>query len=354
MQALSPNDIIDFVEAIAIKNNEPVFIWGKPGIGKSAIMKQLTKRTLSRSIMDLFGVTKKTMRLVDIRLSQYDSVDLRGIPDVQNGRTVWNVPSTMPFEGNDAFPDDELIVLFFDEMNAATPAVSAVAYQIIHDRACGEHNIKRNVVIVGAGNREGDKGVVNRMPLPLANRMTHIEAEVSVDSWSLWAQNNDIPPEGIAFINFRKIDVLNTFDPSKPEKAFATPRTWEKALKYYRSDIPMHLKQAAMAGAVGDGPAAEFWGFVDVWSKMISLDKIEKNPDTVDVPTDAAMRYAMTMAISGSLTAKNIAAFYVYLKRMPAEFPVLAMQMAMKRDDKLFATPTFVSFAKDYKAIFQA
>ena len=48
----------------AISLNEPVMVWGPPGCGKSETVAQLA--------------ASLDAELVDIRLSQYDSVDLRG------------------------------------------------------------------------------------------------------------------------------------------------------------------------------------------------------------------------------------------------------------------------------------
>jgi hypothetical protein len=349
MQALSISKVMSFVEYVALVEREPVFIWGQPGVGKSEGIAQLA--------------AKHDAVLCDIRLSQYDSVDLRGFPGVSSdtGLTCWHAPATLPFIGNDNFPDDQLIILFLDEANAAAPAVSAVAYQLVNDRRVGEHKLKSNVVVVSAGNRESDRGVTNRQPLPLANRFTHVEATVSVDDFCYWGvQSGKVPPIGVAFIQFRK-NLLSTFDQvrDKPEigKAFATPRTWVKAFKYFTNEkVPVDIKQAAMEGAVGTGPAAEFWGFVDVWQKILPISEIIKNPSKVKLPDDAAMKYATSISVSGALDPKKkdeVAALHTFLMRLDPEFGVMAWQLAVKRDTKLFQCKEFVDFAQKSKAIFQ-
>jgi hypothetical protein len=342
MHTLSIPEIKQFVRHIVFDMREPVMIWGQPGVGKSQGIKQLC--------------TEMGAIMVDIRLGQYDSVDLRGIPvpDMEEELTVWHVPSTLPFKGNPRFDEDGApILLFLDEINGAAPAVSGVAYQLVEDRGVGEHKLMDNVYLVAAGNRESDRGVTNRQPLPLSNRFTHVEATTNVEAWSLHAQSMGWPQVGVAFLNFRK-ELLSTFSPEKPDKAFATPRTWAKALKYFANDkMPLLIKQAGMAGAVGQGPAAEFWGFVDIWQKMTPLKDIEKNPTTVKVPEDMSMKYAVSVAISGALTAKNVKPFHTFLKRMDPEFVVLAWQLASKRDESLFSTPEFLDVATTYKSVFQ-
>jgi hypothetical protein len=361
MQTISIPDFIDTIHHVGVRQREPIMGWGKPGVGKSEGVRAAVAQMLT-SVGLAFdgpgyraGATPETTcdRLVDIRLSQYDSVDLRGIPVPHEGMTVWHAPVTLPFKGNPNFVEDKTpILLFLDEINSAAPSVAAVAYQLINDRSVGEHRLMDNVVVVAAGNREQDRGVTNRMPTPLANRFTHFEIDVDVDAWCYWAQQAGLPAEGIAFMQFRK-PLLCTFDPQKPDKAFATPRSWKKALTYFADPhMPEHIKQAAMTGAIGEGPAAEFWGFVDVWQKMPKMSDIEAKPDTVKVPDEAAMRYAVAVAISGTMTPKNTGPFSIYLERMDPEFAVLAWQLAMRRDPTVSGTNEFIAFSKKFRAIF--
>lgn len=341
MQVISIPEAKQFIKHVAIDMREPIMLWGQPGVGKSEAVSQVAN--------DYAGT------LVDIRLSQYDSVDLRGIPvPHDSGLTVWHAPSTLPFKGNSAFnaDPDHHIFLFLDEINSAAPAVAAVAYQLINDRAVGEHQLMDNVVVIAAGNREGDRGVTNRMPTPLANRFTHAEIGVDVDAWCQYAQSIGLPAIGVAFMQFRK-PLLSTFDPSKPDKAFATPRTWVKALRYYASTMPDVIKMSAITGAIGEGPAAEFMGFADVWRSMIPVADIIADPHGTKLPEDLSMAYAVAVNISGSMTVDNVAPLHAYLQRMSPEYCVLAWQLAVKRDDALYTVDEFVDFSTQYRAVFQ-
>ncbi len=343
MQTLTVPKTLALLEHVAVTHRKPVFTWGEPGVGKSAIAKQLAE--------------KIGAHLVDIRLSQYDSVDLRGIPspDPVTNLTTWYPPSTLPFVGNPLFVEyaDRPIILFLDEMNSASASVQAVAYQLVLDRRIGEHQLMPNVILIAAGNRETDKGVTTRMPTPLANRFTHVEVGVDVDAWCLWAQSVGLPAVGIAFMQFRK-PLLSTFDPSKTDKAFATPRSWETALRFYDDPtMPFDVQAAAIDGTVGPGPAAEFMGFVKVWSQMPDLNRIIKDPKGVPVSDDPSMRYAVTVALSAKAKADTLAAIHTYLDRFQAdEFIVLLWQLAVKRDASLMQTPEFIAMAHKLKAVF--
>jgi len=346
MHTVNVTTMIALVRHVAVEMLQPLMLWGKPGVGKSAGVWQAAQE------LDAL--------MVDVRLSQYDSVDLRGIPspDETTMLTTWYAPSTLPFKGNRNFPTDRIIILFLDEVNSATPAVAAVAYQLINDRRVGEHELMDNVRIVAAGNREGDRGVTNRMPTPLANRFTHAEVVEDMRAVTEHFQAIGLPAIGVAFLNFRT-PLLCTFDPAKADKAFATPRTWEKALRYYASTtMPSDVKKIAIAGAIGDGPATEFAAFEDIWLKMTPVSKIIKDPEGTDVPREPAMNYAVAVAISGAMDLKTVTPLYRYLERMAAsdaagpEFLVLALQLATKREKALYTTPEFIKFSKAYKAIF--
>jgi MoxR-like ATPase len=220
--------------------------WGAPGSAKSRSVKAAAR--------------KRGAYLIDIRLGQYDSVDLRGIPDKDDtGHTVWYPASTLPFKGNPRFAHlaDVPIYLFFDEMTMANQAVFGISYQLTDERRCGEHELMDNVVVIAASNREGDRSISNRMPLALCNRMLHFNV---ILTWQAWC--NDFArtsgyasaPYAIGLLNF-KSDLFDKFDPSSPNKVFPTARTWEYALKIDSDpNIPDDFKEIGVAGALGVGP----------------------------------------------------------------------------------------------------
>lgn len=372
MQTLDSIGVAEFIKHVSIKLDQPVMVVGTFGSAKSAVTNQVVSDLDDPEVLDgLLGKRNQSLIptvsddgdtlytkymgaiLCDVRLAQYESVDLRGFPGVNKatGLTVWHAPSTLPFVGNDEWPDDKLIILFLDEITSATPPVFSVAYQLVNERRVGEHVLKPNVRIVCAGNLESDKGVVNRMPMPLCNRLTWVQQIVNHKAWADWAQSVGIAPVVIAFIHF-KPNLLMTYDPAKAEKVVATLRTWEKAAAYLVDDMPEDIKWAACAGSIGDGPATELRAFIDIWQKVIPPKQIAADPEGTPVPTEASMRYATAVSISGAMSGKMLAPLYQYLKRLPPEFVVLAWQLAQKRDQRVYNAPEFMDFTKRYRSIF--
>jgi len=240
----TPNGALAAVRR-CFKTKRPIFLWGQPGIGKSEIVEQLAS--------EMGGY------LIDLRLGQMDPTDIRGIPyfNKEAGVMDWAPPVELPSEELAAqYP---VVVLFLDEMNTAAQSVQAAAYQLILNRRVGKYKLPDNVVIVAAGNREGDRGVTYRMPTPLANRFVHIEMRCDFNEWADWAVLNGISPDVVGYLSFEK-SALNDFKPSSSERAFATPRTWAFVSQLLEDEAEMShdTMMDLVTGTVGSGHALSF------------------------------------------------------------------------------------------------
>ena len=338
MLQLNSNQTRNAIEACLVTDT-PLIIWGAPGIGKSQIQKQ---------IADDLGAL-----LIDIRLSQYDSVDMRGIPSVKEGFTTWNPPTTMPFVGSEhdtKANKDRLIVLFLDELLQAMTAVQATAFQLCLDRAVGEHRLMPNVRVVAATNRETDRAGTNRMLTPLANRFTHVEMVPSLDSWTDWAWGNDIAPEIIAFMRFRP-DLLSTFDPTKGDKVFASPRTWEYANRFVKQGLPVAVRDALLHGSVGSGPATELAAFMEVWQDMPDPDECIKNPEKAPIPpkTKPATMFAISAALVQRANKDNLANIVKYVERLPLDYTIRTIKDAVRKNLELAGSEVFIRAMSKYQ-----
>ena len=279
------------------------------------------------------------MALRDIRAVLLDPVDLRGLPRLENGRAEWCPPAFLP--GPD---DSEQGIIFLDELNAAPPLVQAACYQLVLDRRIGEYRLPDGWSIIAAGNREKDKAVTHRMPSALANRMVHLEFDVSPDDWILWAQQAGIRREVIAFLRFRP-KLLHDFDPLSSGKAFASPRSWAFLSGILDANPDPDVEYELFRGTVGDGAAAEFMGFLRVWRGLPSVEDILANPADALVPDDPAALYAVCEALSEKADG-TVNALVTYAGRLPSEFGVLLMRDAVCRDERIVRTSAFADWAQ--------
>ena len=133
----------------------------------------------------VFSLGKKyEVPVKDVRLSQLESVDLRGLPAEENNKTVWRVPSFFPTD------PDSIGILFLDEINKGDSSVQAAAYQLVLDRQLGDYILPKGWRIVAAANPNGDM-----LEEALANRFIHVYSAPTIRDWGTWASANGIADE---------------------------------------------------------------------------------------------------------------------------------------------------------------
>ena len=268
----------------AFTKNRPAFLWGPPGIGKSEIVTEIANE---------WGNTL----VIDLRMAQMEPTDIRGIPFFNKDLGVmdWAPPIELPSEELAAQYDH--VILFLDEMNSAMPAVQAAGYQLILNGRVGKYVLPGNVVIVAAGNRDSDKGVTYRMPMPLANRFLHLEMRADFGSWQEWAIINHIHEDVIGYLSFAKQDLYD-FDAKSSSRAFATPRTWTFVSQLLEEDdCDADTLYNLVAGTVGEGLATKFMAHRKIASKMPNpSDILSGKVKDLDVTEISAM-YSLTISM---------------------------------------------------------
>lgn len=335
---------------------QPLFLWGPPGIGKSAVPREICR--------------ERQINLVDIRMSLLDPTDLRGIPAVVDEkcekcqgsggiggedkncpvcggtglRTVakWLEPAMLPTDGKG--------ILFFDELTSAPPLQQATAYQVTLDRRIGEYSVPDGFYIMAAGNNQTDRAVVYPMSTALRNRFTHINFEYNLDDWLKWAQDEGINPYILAFLTWRGGELLFNFKPESTDKAFATPRSWEFASRILEHFTPS-IQRELLDGTIGAGAAAEFVGFLKLQEQIPSIEKIFAGENIV--PKDIGLRYALVSAlVSHCEVPKQYDRMLQYSFELPKEFAVLLAQLLVSRNVTMTSSaPTFNQWRKKFQDV---
>ena len=321
---LSTKDIPEAVVNVLYAGKVP-FIKGSPGIGKSDIIRQVAEEL--------------NLKVIDFRLSQADPTDLQGFPGVVDGRSTFYPGEMFPIEGDEIPAGYNGWLLFLDEMNSAPLSVQAAAYKLCLDKQIGQYSLHKNVAIVGAGNKSTDKAITQRIGTAMQSRLVHLNMAVDPDHWLKWANVAGIDHRITSFIEFRK-ELLHKFDPSHADDTFACPRTWAFLYDIIKGKEKLsHIDVVTAAGTVGEGCALEFKGFSEIFQSLPKISEIMNKPDTVKIPNEPSVHYALAGLISYEVNVNNINNLSKFVERLPADFQVVTWKSAVRRNAEIIESP---------------
>lgn len=299
---------------------------GSPGGGKSALIREIAE--------------ENGLKVIDLRLAQCDPTDLLGFPGVneRTGRALYRPLNTFPLEGDEIPSGYNGWLLFLDEFNSAKESVQAAAYKLVLDKMVGEHRLHKNVFLACAGNLATDNAIVEEMSTAMQSRLIHLELEPDYLQWVDWAQKAGIDHRITDYIKFSP-DSLNSFKPDHTDKTYACGRTWEFAHRFIADRPVIDLERLPLlAGTLSEGVARQFIAFCKFYLELPTREALLKNPDTVEVPTEPSIRYALTGSISKYATVENMDTLMKFIVRLPIEFQVITLRESIYRKPELKTT----------------
>ena len=296
----------------------PLMLWGAPGVGKSAVIRNLAQE---------YGVG-----FIDVRLVQREPVDIRGLPVPTDKGVEWKVSAEWPRD-----PESKGIILF-DELTAADRSLQVAAYEFILDRRLGElYKVPEGWYICAAGNRITDRAVATTMSSALANRFMHVELECDVDNWLAWASKNEIHPSVSGFIRFRPQMLFNQTDENL-ERGWPTPRSWERVssvMKILPDDAD--LIRSSVYGLVGNRAGIEFASFCKTIQNFNVKEMMLDPTREVIIPERADVCYLLCSSVAyfvwrGKTEAESAAlldGFFRISLELSSDFAALLMMDAI-------------------------
>ena len=290
-----------------------IFIESEPGVGKTSLVRQACTRTASH--------------FHELHLLFREPVDFSGVPSVVKGRTVWNppedlVPKDLPDHG----------VLLLEEIAQLEPPMQKAIGPVCLEKRFGNVPLPPRWLVVATGNRVQDRAGAFRLLSHLRNRIVRVKLDCSLEDFLEWGfVSGRIDNRVRLFLDFRK-DKLLCFSPDKDQQD-ATPRSWEMASQVLQF-TPKDLRRESVAGCVGDGPAAEFMAFLEVWESLPDMKKLLADPEGYKLPDgkNLSVIYATAGALAETVInapAKTQEAAARYAVRLPKEYATLFMQCAV-------------------------
>ena len=320
-----------------------MILLGRTGIGKSDTIKNAAKDMATSRNKEFLEWNECTMEqkkevitnpdkyfgFLDIRLTQYEPSDIKGLPSFQEGTVVWQqnlwVKAFQAIDG----------VILFDEINLCPPLLQNSVYQIILDKQVGESPLNKDVMIVGAGNLQEDRASTFEIPKPIISRGMIFELRCpSAESWTDWALAHDIDSRVVSYIQFAG---HNLFHEKDDETNIITPRGWEFVSSMIKGVPDMDKVELLSSGILGEAGALEFRAFVELTNKW-DIDYILKNPKDAELPTEIDQTYSLVSAISEKYKGnkKYLKPIFKILPRLKPDFAILLLRFIKGADVEYF------------------
>ncbi|MCK9415483.1 MoxR family ATPase [Candidatus Dojkabacteria bacterium] len=294
-----------------IKTNA-LFIWGAPGIGKTAILKQLGKEF--------------DMPVYEFHLAQMEATDMIGIPEIQEIKdketgkkykaTVYCLPEIFPEDNGNGNGG----ILFFDELNRANQLVLSAALPLTLEGKIEDYTLPSKWIVIAAGNRPSDLPATSQSKLKddpvLWNRFAHVNYNPTVKDFEEYSLDRPwINPFLIAFLT-KNPDFYHKFKANDPNPVNPTPRKWEDAsAEDYRvrnmdwsKKLDLNKLRDIYSRHVGKQAADKFIEYIKL-SEYISdtdINAIYNKPKHIyKMPTRIDIEYAIMISIAYHIQPKG-------------------------------------------------
>ncbi|CAL9599691.1 AAA family ATPase [Streptomyces sp. enrichment culture] len=327
--------------ALAVTANQPVLLWGEPGIGKSAGLGQLAAG---------LGLPLET-----VIASVHEPSDFAGLPVVGDDPATTGVPMAPP-DWAVRLARTGHGLLFFDELSSAPPAVQAALLRVVLERRVGSLALPESVRIVAAANPPSSAADGWHLSPPLANRFVHLHwthdpRTVARGMAGTWPECGVpvVDPARVPGAVARARGAVSGFLTARPGlvhhlpddaesrgRAWPSPRTWEMALRLlaaaYATGAGREALAAALTGAVGEGAGIELLSYLEHLD-LPDPDRVLADPDAVSLPErgdrQLAFLIAVVSAIQSDLTRERWEAGWAVLaKAVEAGVPDVAARAA--------------------------
>jgi len=215
----------------------------------------------------------------------------------------------------------------------------------------GMYHLHKKVAIVCAGNLETDNAIVNPMSTAMQSRLVHMELVSDLAEFTDWCAEHGIDHRISDYLRFKPGN-LYTFSPDHTDHTYACGRTWEFANRIMGIttglDDPDLLPM--LTGAISEGVAREFLGFCKIYQNLPKPHEIEMSPETVNVPSEPSILFALTGSISHNANKDNISQFIKFITRLPVEFQVVTLRETVRRNKAMLGHPAVQKWVSESAA----
>lgn len=252
---------------IPIEKQRPIFMIGAPGIGKTAIMKQIAE-ALGVGLVS-YSMTHHTRQsalgLPIIKKKTYDGVEY----DISRYSMSEIIASAYDMMEDTGIREG---ILFLDEINCVSETLAPSMLQFLQYKVFGQHKLPDGWIVVTAGNPPEYNKSVREYDIVTLDRLKVINVEPNFDVWKEYALNYNVHGSILSFLEIKK-EFFYIVETTAEGKNYVTARGWEDLSKmiylYEKNNIKVDetlISQYIHHKAV----AKEFAVYYDLYNKYKS------------------------------------------------------------------------------------
>jgi hypothetical protein len=310
----------------------PVLLIGAPGVGKTAIVRQIAEE-LGYELVVSHPVTS-------------DPTDFRGLPWMFEGQATFVPIGDLARLGE---LGDRPAIWLIDDLGQAPTATQAAVMQLVHrdSRALNGFRLPPNVAVVACSNRAQDRAGVGAFLAPLVSRFASV---LTVDpepvSFVRWAiTRGGFHPLVASFLCWKPEYLLDSTRPAHSLEQRCSPRTWEHVSHLLKLGFSTAELIEPVQGAITPSMATEFLAFLQIYESLPYVDLVRADPENAPLPEALDARYATATHLAMAATPADFAPLCRYMARLAPEFQLLFMLSAITRCPALTHTAAYIAWA---------
>ena len=262
---------------LPLEQQRPIFLEGPPGIGKTAIMRQIAE--------------KKKIALVSYSITHHTRQSALGLPQIKHkkyGDTEYDISEyTMSEIISSVYEMMEETgykegILFLDEINCVSETLTPIMLQFLQYKVFGKHRVPKGWVVVTAGNPQLYNRSVREFDTATLDRLKRIVIEPDFSGWLKYAKKMGIHESIINYLETKSQDfyVVRTTDKGKE---VVTARSWEdlsKMIYLYELNKIKVSKEFISQYIQSDHIAGQYYSFYELYTqfrKKISFNAVFEN-----------------------------------------------------------------------------
>ena len=254
------------------EEQRPVFLVGPPGIGKTAIMKQIAD--------------EMSVGLVTYSMTHHTRQSALGLPLIvkknYGGKEVSATEYTMSEIISSVYDMIENAeakrgILFLDEINCVSETLTPTMLQFLQYKTFGAHKVPEGWIVVTAGNPPEYNRSVREFDVVTYDRLKRIDVEPDYSAWKEYALKRGVHPAVLTYLDAKK-DHFYKVESDVDGKRFVTARGWVDLsdMIYLYEENGIAVDKMLTVQYLQDVEIAEdFATYYDIFNKYKSDYKIE-------------------------------------------------------------------------------